>query len=112
MKIHPSASLLTYFACAVISVVIMLRIQPPQGQTRKNNGVGLAVLLDVGDGRCLHLHHWILCLFAFFIILTIAHFKVTPLVAGICGALVGIGASDLAYNDLSLLRKCTISAEK
>ena len=92
-----------------VALGIMLFSQPKQGETRGRLNIGGYMLIDLGEGHCLHIHHWIIC-FTLALALLLGTYasngEVTPLVVLLLGALAGVAASDLAYTDLSLRRFC------
>jgi len=67
------------------------------------------VLVDLGQGVCLHIHHWILCALATSLLVLGVFLSGGQLSTGVTvalGLLAGVAASDLAYMDLSLKRFC------
>ena len=97
-----------------VALGIMLFVQPKQGETRGRLNIGGYMLIDLGEGECLHIHHWIMCVAAAALLLLGVYTsggEVTAPVTMLLGALAGIAASDLAYTDLSLRRFCVSCPE-
>ena len=92
-----------------VALGIMLFSQPKQGETRGRLNVGGYVLVNLGEGHCLHIHHWIICALlalALLIGMYASSGELTPFIVVLLGVLAGVAASDLAYTDLSLRRFC------
>lgn len=83
--------------------------------TPSKSGQGKAILLFMGHDRCLHLHHWILCLAcvaAVVCITLLTQGHATTAVVILVGLLLGAASSDFAFEDLSLLRYCTACLQR
>ena len=95
---------------AAVGLAGMLVSQPEQGSSRG----GFSLLLHLGSGRCLHLHHWLVCgvvaLLVVFLV-TACRGCFTPVVLVLLGLLAGTAASDGVYHDLSLERHCVVCEE-
>jgi len=91
-----------FFASFVVGCVVLLRLQPTQGEATRN-GVGLTFLVYRGPERkCVHLHHWILCLaLAAVVAWTVwaADGRPSALVLSLVGLALGAASSDLVYTD-------------
>lgn len=96
---------------AAVGLAGMLVSQPDQGSARGRFAPGFTLMLHLGKGRCLHLHHWIVCgVFVIFVLCVIAAAggRLTPAVLVLLGLLIGTAASDGVYHDLSLHRHCVV----
>lgn len=109
-----SASFLVAF---LLGLSFMLAVQPAQGQPTKN-GRGLSFFIYRGPHkRCIHLHHWLLCLPLAGLLVLAAMTSGGQATCGllfIIGLLVGVAASDVVFTDAAqLLEPCpwTQSAE-
>lgn len=96
---------------AAVGLAGMLVSQPDQGSVRGRFAPGFTLMLHLGKGTCLHLHHWIVC--GGFVILVLgviamAGGRLTPAVLVLLGLLIGTAASDGVYHDLSLRRHCVV----
>lgn len=92
---------------AGLGLVGMLALQPEQGTTKG----GFSTLLKTGENRCLHVHHWLLCVGAAIVVasaVTCSGGAWNVPLFSLQGALLGMAASDLAYTDLSLTRFCVV----
>ena len=98
-------------AAMLLGLGSMLQLQPPPGAKSGRIITGCSFFLLWGDGRCWHLHHWILCCIAV-MLMGVAVWgsggACTPAMVTLVGLCTGAALSDLVYPDLSVSKSCFV----
>lgn len=91
-----------FIASFVVGCLVLLSLQPAQGEATRN-GLGLTFIVYRGPKKkCVHLHHWVLCLALVAVVAStvwVADGRPTALILAFVGLALGAASSDLVYTD-------------